>query len=248
MKMNDDFNVVLSPLEEARFGCRTARAKGVTSKNLPIVLDFCRNNRIQFLIARCPVNDIQAAQDMEQEGFFLTDTLVYYTRDLTRQPIPAANGVAYVRPIQAGEEEEMMAVVVESFRGYAGHYHADQRLDKKKCDETYADWARKNCDARVSDEDFLVAEVEDRIVGFAVLKINNPDEGEWVLGGIHPDFQGRGVYQSILRRVMEWCLSKGTKRIIISTQLNNIAVQKVWARFGFEINRGYYTFHRWFDV
>jgi hypothetical protein len=87
MQMTDDFNVVLSPLEEARFGYRTARAKGVTSKNLPLVLDFCRNNRIQFLIARCHVNDIQAAQAMEKEGFFLTDTLVYYRRNLL-QPIP----------------------------------------------------------------------------------------------------------------------------------------------------------------
>ena len=246
--MNDDFNVVLSPLEEERFGWRTARAKGLTSKDIPLVLNFCCNNKIQLLIARCSINDIQAAQAMEHEGFFLTDTLVYYTRDLTRQPIPEENGVAHVRPILAGEEEETMTVVMESFHGYFGHYHADQMLDRNKCDETYADWARKSCEARASDQDFFVAKLEDRIVGFGMARINNPDEGEWVLGGVHPDFQGRGVYQSMLRRIMEWCLSKGAKRFIISTQLNNIAVQKVWARFGLEINRGYYTFHRWFNV
>jgi GNAT superfamily N-acetyltransferase len=246
--MNDDLNVVISPLEEARFGCRTARANGITSQNLPIVLEFCRNNRIQFLIARCHVSDIQAAQDMEQEGFFITDTLVYYTRDLTKQPIPAENGVAHVRPMKAGEEAKMMEVALESFRNYKGHYHADQRLDRKKCDATYADWARQKYDARAEDDDFWVAELKGRIVGFGALTMNNPDEGELVLAGVHPDFRGLGYYQSLVLKAMEWSLSKGAKRMLISTQLNNFAVQKVWVRLGFEMDRGYYTLHRWFGT
>lgn len=109
MKMDDDFNVVLSPLEEARFGCRTARAKGVTSKNLPLVLDFCRNNRIQFLIARCNVNDIQAAQAMEKDEFSLTDTLVYYRRSLL-QSMSLPMSAAEIRPLQNGEVVDVYRV------------------------------------------------------------------------------------------------------------------------------------------
>jgi len=45
---------------------------------------------------------------------------------------------------------------------------------------------------------------------------------------------------------MTWCLAKGAKKMIISTQLKNIPVQKVLVKFGFEISRGYYTYHKWF--
>jgi hypothetical protein len=34
--------------------------------------------------------------------------------------------------------------------------------------------------------------------------------------------------------------------MLISTQITNVAVQKVWTRLGFEPSRSYYTFHKWF--
>jgi RimJ/RimL family protein N-acetyltransferase len=240
-------NVFISDIDEERFGIRTARVVGVTTGSLSSILEFCKKEQVKLLIARCNMADLETAQSMEREGFLLMDTLVYYTRDLTRQQVPADNGVAHFRPIRIDEEEEMISVAKESFRGYFGHYHADQRLDDNKCNDVYVDWARKACASRGSDENFLVAEMAGRIVAFGVFRINNPDEGELFLGGIHPDFQGQGIYLSFLCRAMDWCLSKNAKRIIISTQLNNIAVQKVLTRFGFEISRGYYTYHKWFD-
>jgi len=64
-------------------------------------------------------------------------------------------------------------------------------------------------------ENFLAGEIDGKIVGFGVLRINNPDEGEMFLGGIHPDFQGQGIYHSFLCKGMEWCLSKNAKRMVI---------------------------------
>lgn len=239
--------VFISDIDEERFGIRTARVVGVTTGSLPSILEFCRKEMVKLLIARCSMSDLQTAQAIEKEGFLLMDTLVYYALDLSRKPVPSDRSVVHFRPIHAGEEEEMRSVAVESFRGYFGHYHADPRLDKNKCDEAYVDWAIKTCASRGSNEDFLVAEIDNRIVAFGVFRINNPEEGELFLGGVLPEFQGQGIYNSFLCRAMKWCLSKNAKRIIISTQINNMAVQKVLTRFGFEIAKGYYTFHKWFD-
>ena len=240
-------DVFISDIDKERFGVKTARVVGLTADSLPSVLDFCAEERVSLLIARFNMADLAAAQAMEKYGFLLMDTLVYYSLDLAKQQVPFDNGVAHFRPIRMDEEKEIISVAAESFRGYFGHYHADQRLDNNKCDEVYVDWARKACASRGSNENFLVAEIDGRIVAFGVFRINNPDEGELFLGGIHPDFQGQGIYLSFLCRAMEWCLSKKAKRIMISTQLNNISVQKVLTRFGFEISRGYYTYHKWFD-
>ena len=239
-------DLYISDIDKERFGFKTARVVGLSSDSLSGVLDFCRGEKVKLLIARCNISDLNAAQSMEKNDFLLMDTLMYYNRDLTFRSVPADHGVANVRPIWMEEEEEMIAVAQASFHGYYGHYHADSRLDNDKCDEVYVDWARKAFAARQSDN-FLVGEVGGRVVSFGVLRINNPDEGEMFLGGIHPDFQGQRIYHSFLCKAMNWCISKNTKILVISTQLNNIAVQKVLVKLGFEISRGYYTFHKWFD-
>jgi ribosomal protein S18 acetylase RimI-like enzyme len=235
----------ISEIDTERFGIITARVVGLTSESLSSVLDFCGAKKVELLIARCDMLDLDAAQSMERKGFLLMDTLVYYSLDLTKKDVPVDKGVVLVRPIHIEEEKEMILVARESFRGYFGHYHADKRLNKSKCDEVYVDWARKVCAARDSGN-FLVAEVEGRIAGFGVLKMNNSEEGEYFLGGIHPDFQGRRIYYSFLCKAMEWFLSRGAQRMLLSTQLQNISVQKVLIRFGLEITKGYYTYHKWF--
>jgi GNAT superfamily N-acetyltransferase len=84
-------------------------------------------------------------------------------------------------------------------------------------------------------------------VGFATLRLNNPEEGEGVLFGVGPLAQGQGIYRSFMIHGMEWCLQQGMTRMVVSTQITNIAVQKVWTRLGFEPSHAYYTFHKWFD-
>ena len=50
--MTDVAPVQLSPLDEERFGIRSARAASVTLETLPAILEFCRAHEVRFLIAR----------------------------------------------------------------------------------------------------------------------------------------------------------------------------------------------------
>lgn len=238
-------DIFISEVDKERFGFKTARITGVSAGMIASVLDFCSKEKVQLLIARCDMSHLDAAQSMEQHGFLLMDTLVYYAFDLVRNAIPADNGAVVVRPVRPDEEKAIIAVATESFRGYLGHYHTDSRLDKTACDEAYADWARKAFASRC-DENFLAGELNGHVVAFGVLRINNPEEGEMFLGGVHPDFQGQGIYHSFLCKAMQWCLARKAKRMVISTQLQNISVQKVLVKLGFEISRGCYTYHKWF--
>jgi GNAT superfamily N-acetyltransferase len=239
--------VYLSSIDEERFGIKAARAPNVTPDNLPLILEYCKVNKIILLIARSSTTDLQVAQAMEREGFILMDTLVYYARNLVKASIPPDTGEIPVRTVRSGEEEDVRKVAAKSFGGYYGHYHADERLDREKCDETYIDWAYRSCISRDVADEVLVADLDGSIVGFATLRFNSPEEADGVLFGVAPEAQGRGVYRSFMINAMEWFLSKGAKDMIVSTQVNNIAVQKVWTRVGFEPCYSYYTFHKWFD-
>jgi predicted N-acetyltransferase YhbS len=235
-----------SQLDSEHFGIRAARAH-VVPENLSRVLDFCAAEKIDFLIARCATSDLIAVQNMEMQGFLLMDTLVYYHFDLSKREIPQDTSVFKVRAVQPEDREQIRAVASAAFKGYMGHYHADRRLDRRKCDEAYASWAERSCLPKLAADEVLVAVHGVAAAGFGTLRLNSPQESEGLLFAVAPEWQGKGVCPSLMIRSLEWSRLKGVRSMVISTQITNVSMQKVWCRVGFEPSHSYYTFHKWFD-
>lgn len=235
-----------STLDSERFGIRAARAH-VVPETLPRALDFCASEKIDLLIARCSTTDVVAAQRMESSGFLLMDTLVYYAFDLSSKTIPQDAGKFLVRRLKPEDKDEIEAIAASAFRGYIGHYHADPRLDRQKCDETYASWAERSVTLKTAADEVLVAEHNTAVAGFATLRVNSPQECEGLLYAVAPAYQKLSVCPALMIHSLHWCLSQGAERMVISTQVTNVSMQKVWCRVGFEPSHSYYTFHKWFD-
>jgi GNAT superfamily N-acetyltransferase len=239
----DRHRFALSPLEEERFGVRTMRVNAFELGLLPPLLAFCRANAVRMVIARCPSEDVASAQALEDAGGRLMDTLLYYNLELARKP--QAEPPARVRLARPQEVETLVAIADESFRDYRGHYHADPRLDRSACDATYTDWVRRSLlDRKVADAVYA-CEIDGKLAAFATMRANSPEEGEGVLFGVAPWAKGRGIYADLIRAGIEWCRARGHARMIVSTQITNLAVQKVWVRQGFEPSASYFTFHLW---
>jgi GNAT superfamily N-acetyltransferase len=238
--------ISLSALDLDRFGVVTARAPLVTASDVDPAVTFCRSNRVRLLIARCNTEDLGAAQNLEASGARLMDTLVYFARSVDpREPEPTPP--VPVRLHREGEAEEIQRIAADAFRGYTGHYHADPRLDRAACDAVYASWAHRSClDAAVADR-VLVAELEGRLVGFLTLKARAPGEQEIVLNAVSPQAQRHGVYRSLVLGAIAQVRAEGATRVIVSTQVTNVAVQRIWTRLGFEPDHSFYTFHLWLD-
>jgi GNAT superfamily N-acetyltransferase len=237
----------LSALDEERFGYRTAKAVVRNDAEVVAAVDEARALGAKLLIVRCRADDLHAAQTLEERGARLMDVLVYYSRDLRKHPIPTDAGEVPVRPLRSGDADPVAAIARDSFAGYLGHYHADPRIDRGRADKVYVSWAQRSCLSRDVADEVLIADDGASLLGFATLRRNSPDEGEGVLFGVAPAAQGRGIYRSFMIRGMEWCVAQGAARMVVSTQITNIAVQKVWTRLGFEPHKSYLTFHRWFD-
>ncbi len=241
----DREKVTFSEIDSRRFGVRVARAHVVCDR-LPNLLDSCAAERIDLLVARCNTTNLEAAQAMESNGFLLMDTLLYYSFDLTRKSIPEAGSDGRVRPLQPGDEVEIPRIASAAFQGYMGHYHADPRLDLRECDEAYRSWAERSCTTREAADQVLVAEVGGKVAGFGTLRLNSPDEVEGLLFAVAPESQAKGICPLLMIASLQWSRNQGAKRMIISTQVTNVSMQKVWCRIGFEPSHSYYTFHKWF--
>lgn len=245
--MAKEYSIALSTLDKMRFGVVTAIASGVKLENLAHINMFCREHAVEMLIARVAADHLDAVQAMEADGYRLMDTLVYYAFKYGKKPVPQDESPYTLRLAAPADRERVAPVAAHSFQGYYGHYHADPQLDKEACDATYMDWAERSVtDASMADAVLLV-EDGDTLLGFATLRMNHAQEGEGVLFGVAPEAQGRGIYRTMMIYGMNWCQERGAAQMVVSTQLTNIAVQKVWARLGFEMDHAYYTFHKWYD-
>ena len=238
--------IAFSELDSTRFGIRAARAR-ITSQNLPDVLDSCDAERIDLLIARCSTGDVATMQSAEAYGFLLTDTLLYFQFDLQKRQIHRCTGDFLLRSLKPGDQDRVREIAAAAFKGYVGHYHADPRLDRRQCDEAYESWAERSCIRGLAADEVFVAERDGRLAGFGTLRLNSPEEVEGLLFAVAPEYQGRGVCGQLMVQSLEWARAQGAKRMIISTQVTNVAMQKVWCRVGFEPSHSFYTLHRWFD-
>lgn len=244
--MTTEFQISLSSIDEEHFGYKTASASYVGKENIDEMLDFCRANEVEFLIARCSASDLDAVQRMESEGFQLMDTLMYFRYWLGKKShFPEMKSVPFL-PLETGEEREVEEVAKLAFKDYYGHYHSDERLDQQKCDEVYSNWAYQACLSRGPEREVLVHKKDGKIIAFLVLEINSEGYGVPILTGIHPDHQRSGIYAAVAYPTWQWFLSKGLKYSMVSTQATNIAQQKYFIRFGYRPHDAVYTLHKWF--
>ncbi len=240
-------NLRLSEFEESRFGVRTARVECVRADDVPLVLEFAAEHGVAMLIARCDAADPGAAQALEDAGARLMDTLIYYERDLERRPPDASLADERMRPLKRDDPadlEAMAAIARSSFADYYGHYHADSRLDRRSADEAYVDWAVRSGRGELADQ-VIVAEVDGEPAGFGTFRVDPDGAGDFVLAAVSPDARQHGLYRAIAAAGMLWTQQRGATRYYSSTQIGNIAVQKVWCRLGMEPARAITTFHLW---
>lgn len=233
-----------SELDTARWGVPSAK---LTERGVRSALECVASAKaagVRFLIARCRAEELGAVQRLEEAGFRLMDTLVYYSRRINSLQPPAALDVS-IRSVQPSEGEAVRSLARVTFTGYQGHYHADPRLPSDQCDEVYSDWAYRSCLSRGNGSDVLVAIDNNQPVAFATLRRNSPSEGEGVLFGVSPAAQGRGIYRGLMEHAMQSLAADGCSEMVVSTQVTNRAVQKVWSRLGFEPSAAWYTLHAW---
>ena len=234
----------LSPLDEKRFGIRSARGVIAGQEDISAVLGFCREQGVKFLIVRCDTREIAIAQELERQGFLLMDALVYYRRTLENLPLlPDDLIIGYAGP---EDEKEIEEVAARTFRGYKNHYHSDPRLDPARCDEIYVDWAVRSFRKEDADE-IILAKVENKIMGFLTVRVNNPQEVEGPLFAVSPEAQSRGVGRALMIGAFHWAKKQGARTFVTSTQIINLVSQALWIRLGLEPDHAFYTFHKWFD-
>jgi hypothetical protein len=246
MPMNCD----LSELDSTRFGIVTARADGLESaEDIAAALAFCKRKDVALLIARVDSDRLDLAQKLEASGAVLCDTLVYSELETRKVVTPNEKERDFtVREFRDSDRDAVLAIARELFSAYRGHYHSDPRLKKTDCDEAYVSWSESSIDNRGEVHNVLVIEDESGVCGYLTTRVHEDSKLELVLGGIQKRSSGRGGYRRLIQAGVHAAVRLGLERVLVSTQVSHLAVQRVWVALGFLPVKSVHTFHAWFKT
>ena len=236
--------LIPSPLDSSRFGMRIARARldGSHGQARQLAGEILAT-ACDVAIVRVPAGQPRALQGLERHGLPVmhADTLVHYACDLGRHATPPLRNADIVFE-RAGPDDlpELGPLVDATFAGYVSHYHANPLFPATDILEGYREWAGAHVagDGRT----LWLARRAGRLVAFAGC-VAQGEEAEGILYGVAPEAAGGGLYGDLIRHTQAAAREAGCRRMTVSTQVSNYAVQKVWAREGFHLVQALDTFH-----
>ena len=194
----------------------------------------------ELLIVRWPTRlvTLGAAAAASSRAVVPADVLVYWEVPASElRPDAAALTADDLRVTVPSEADDasraaLDLVVRDSFAGYGNHYTANPRLDRDLALTGYLDWARRALDD--NPQDVVLLHHGDQPIGVATLTTGADGQDlEILLAGLTGTTQGQGWYRHLLAGVGDQARARGCSRVIISTQVHNIRVQRAWARSGF---------------
>ncbi|MDA8454073.1 GNAT family N-acetyltransferase [Acidovorax sp. GBBC 3334] len=235
--------MLFSPMDSERFSLRIGKAAISGLEEARDLAKTAREEQIELIIVRCPVDKLAVIHQLESDGFQLMDTLIYLSRFINAGDIQSNE--ENIRQATVSDADAVESIARSSFANYVGHYHADDRLPRNAADQIYPDWARRCVLVPSVADCVLVYEQDSVIAGFAALKRLNPDCCDGMLFAVSPDCQKKGIFRALLQASCSWAEKQGAKEMEYSTQLRNAPALRGVMQSGFLIKKAAHTFHCW---
>ncbi len=241
--------MIYSPTESLRF------KKNIFRKTIEISNQFeidklkkdLSNFRVDILFLR--INTLLKYEQYKLTNIGYTtlhcDSLVYYKCSLFHnQKEDLKNKLNFI--IVTKNNYEILAEIIPLiFHNYQNHYYSNPLLDKDDIVDGYIEWVIKSIIEFKTDEiTWIVYNEFNEIVGFAKCSFNIKESScEGILFGVLPNYSNGGIYTDLIRYTKNYFADLGIETMVVSTQLQNYAVQKIWAREKFHMYKSYDTYH-----
>lgn len=152
-----------------------------------------------------------------------------------RPPIEKGSKERSINRSQLAERDDIESLVKTIFSSYRNHYSSNPKLQGIKPVEAYVDWALSKLNQEGST--FLLRE-NAKNIGYALVE-TQLNSTNVLLAGVVPQVEGTGAYREFLRLLTE----QTHLDTYISTQTDNIRVQRSWVAAGFKPSRALSTVH-----
>jgi GNAT superfamily N-acetyltransferase len=234
--------VEVSAVETARFATTIGRIEvGPDSRCSAVdVLDLVAAAEPDVVVLRYPADRVAwpAAFARGVRTVYHADSIVYWEYGLAA-PVELAPGTT-TRVATVEERELVHDLARSAFADYGSHYRANPRFSPTDIALGYAEWAAHQVDQPGSA--VLIVSEQGSDVAFGAVELDG-NRSEITLSGVPQGSRGRGAYRASMAAAEQLSRERGCESIVISTQVHNTVVQRVWARRGYLPVHAFETAH-----
>ncbi|UZR94932.1 GNAT family N-acetyltransferase [Chondrinema litorale] len=232
-------------IDSQRFGLVIYRAR-LEEIDATSLLNQILENNVDTAIIRIPTVNLSQLNRLEKTAmpFIVADTLAYYTKDLTnKKPRELQHKELTLKRAGQADHEALNAIVKETFGSYVNHYRINPFFDNQSVTEGYQDWVRSYAEDNDERICWLVKRGEE-VIGFATFNFQSEGKCKGILYGVLPSERGKGVFRDIMRYAENYAMEReGVTSMQTTTQIENIAVQKLWTSEDYTLSNTSNTIH-----
>ncbi|MFH1177358.1 MAG: GNAT family N-acetyltransferase [Acidobacteriota bacterium] len=235
------------PWDSEFFGVRVASLQDCrpTRGELRAAVAWCATERIDCLYFLCAADATASANAAEDEGFRLVDVRIELQWSATEsEAVMPAELPAGVRPAGVADEPGLLRLTDHAFQ-HSRFFH-DAHFSRERVNELFRRWISQDLRGDGMAERVLLAE-SDSVAGYVTL---NPEGGDGVRIGliaIADRARQGGAGASLLAAAQAHCRQTGRRRLVVATQLRNVAAQRLFQRCGCRTEKVGLWFHKWFS-
>ncbi len=239
------------PWDTEFFRCRIARVCGDTLKQEQAVQidDWSRNHCIRGLYFLSRVDDIATIQTAEKHGFGLVDIRVTFERVMMNSPGPARPALpagASIRPVQPGDLPGLQAMARTLHRGT--RFFKDSHFPRERAEDLYSTWITletQGCAQVV----LVAASAVNQPLGYVSCHLDPiRRDGQIGLVGVSQEVRGKGIGKSLVLAAIDWYQTQGAHAVMVVTQGNNRAAQRLYQQCGFLSRDLQLWYHKWYPI
>jgi dTDP-4-amino-4,6-dideoxy-D-galactose acyltransferase len=231
------------PWDSDFFGLRIGRATSdrLTGFQIPLLLDWCRRERIDCLYSLADPADEEILRRLQELGFRIVDTRVTLTCPCAEPAAPAELPGVTFRNFAGKDLSDLRDIARVSHRHT--RFWNDPNFPRSLCEALYVRWIEKSCAAR--GDRVLVAELAGRPAGYITCERLDNGEGRIGLFAVAETARGRSVGGGLLGSAIEWFRREGIPKISVVTQGDNAAARRAYEKHGFTVDSTALWLHYW---
>lgn len=226
-------NYFESTKESNRFGIGVARldipAKAPSESSWEYAVDQINSSDAEVVVMRYPSVHSSWFSKLRSTGrdLIFADSMTYWYAPISEIKTDSFDVSPFHAEWGSTVDDELRSLIRETFTGFSNHYAANPLFDQSKAAEGYIEWTES-----VATEGLLVVLRDEggSVVGYRATSFVG---GVWdgIVGGTSPSARGSGAFKKALQSSVLQAIAKGAEAVSVSTQAQNIATQRTYAKY-----------------
>ena len=241
----------LLPWDTEFFGCRIASICGDSlNEEQALQIDvWSRSHHIQCLYFLARMDDPATIQTAGKHGFGLADirvTLDYVMHNSNQPARPDASAGINIRPFQA---DDLVGLQSMARTGHTDtRFFKDSHFSREHAEELYSTWIARDTEGRAQIV-WVAASMANEPLGYISCHVDSArQEGRIGLVGVSSQARRRGIGKSLVLTALGWFKTQGVNKVMVVTQGNNLAAQRLYQQCGFLSRDLQIWYHKWYPT